>query len=51
MFDKTASEALEILKNTSYHQFMKETTAINIDQYHDAIRKKLMLCHEHSPPM
>lgn len=44
-------QGLEILKNIFYYQFMKETTVINIDQYHDVIRNKHMLCHEHSPPM
>jgi len=43
--------ALEIYINSIYHTIMNETFAINIDQFHDSLRKKHLLCHEHSPPL
>ncbi len=44
-------KALEILSHTNYYQVVKERVTINVDQYHDMLRKKHMLCQEHSPPM
>jgi len=47
IFDK----ALEILEEITYFNSMKETSAINVDQFHDILRKKHMLCYEHGPPL
>ena len=43
--------ALEIFADIIYYEGMKERSAINVDQFHDTIRKKHMLCHEHGPPL